>query len=427
MTRINRTIRVVGLVFAGFVFLSVAPATARAQAKKAAPKPAPKKEAPKDTTGADALTLRDGKALLGQIYDPSPRGTYLVLVRRAWAEANVPAWAEKWKSGEKEAVEAAERQRRERLALWRRDRLVPPGGAQADDRITRWLDGELAKPVGGAEPSTLILVKLGRGDVKKVDRRGMAAARALRCGWLLGFKDPETMPLDELKDAISARGMSATGTTPIPLDPFLPPMTESEDQWSLRRAATEATHDDGLRFIRYGNVMLPEPVPGRPIDPASAAGVLQDTLRDILGGTMVDPLPARLQSVAAKGHVGAMVTRLEISPDFEGVTVESALYVRTSNGGWTRGPWRAGTIRTGDVAPGAVEAVADDPQVKAAFGMIDSIAPGMVTPQMRRKGLDVGATTKRALGLARSALARDLSALALPLDAPNAKKPQPKP
>ena len=131
--------------------------------------------------------------------------------------------------------------------------------------------------------------------------------------------------------------------------------------------------------------------------------MLQDTLRDVLGGTTADPLPARLQAVAAKGRVGAMVTRLEISPDFESVTVESALYVRTANGGWTRGPWRAGTIRTGDVAPGAAEAVADDPQVKAAFGMIDSIAPGMVTPAdeaqgPRRRGHDQAGPRPRPLG-----------------------------
>ena len=428
MARANLIPKVTAVVVAWFAF---APATVLAQkspaVKKPAAKPAPKKESPKDTTGADTLTLRDGTELLGQLYDPSPRGTYLVLVRRAWAEANVQAWAEKWKSGEKEAIDAAGRQRRERLALWRRDRLVAPGAAEAGDRITSWLDRELAKPAGGAEPSVLMMVRLNRGDVKKVDRRGMAAARALRYGWVLGFKDPETMPLDDLKDAITARGMTTTGDAPIPLDSLLPPTLEPEDRWLLRRGATEVLNDEGLRFIRYGSLVLPEPTPGQAVDPAQAAAVLQDTLRDVLGATAVDPLPARLQSVAARGRAGAMVTRLEISPDFEGVTVESALYIRTPGGAWTRGPWRAGTLRTGDVAPGAVEAVADDPQVKAAFGLVDSIAPGMVTPQMKRKGLDVGATTKRALGLARSALARDLSALALPLDDTDSKKPTPKP
>lgn len=421
MTRGVRGLWVVGLA------LAIGPASTFGQARKPAPRPAPKKEAPKDPTGADAIVLRDGKTLLGQIYEPSPKGTYLVLVRRAWADANLPTWSEKWKSGEKEAAEAAAKQRRERLAIWRRDRLVPPGAANAEDRITRWLDAELSRPPGPGEPSTLMLVRLGRSDAKRVDRRGMSAARALRMGWLLGFKDVETTPLDELKNAISARGMSTTGTAPIPLDSLLPPASETEDQWLLRRAATEAIHDDGLRFLRYGNVMLAEPVPGQPIDPAQAATALQDALRDVLGTTAVDPLPGRLQSVSAKGKVGTLVTRLELAPDLGSVTVESALYVRTASGGWTKGPWRAGTIRVGDVAPGAAEAVADDPQVKAAFGMVDSIAPGMVTPEMKRKGLDVGATTKRALGLARSALSRDLSALALPLDPPAEKKDGPRP
>ncbi len=254
----------------------------------------------------------------------------------------------------------------------------------------------------------------------------MAAARALRYGWILGFNDPETTPLADLKDSISARGMTTAGNEPIPLDSLLPPAAETDDRWALRRAATEALNDEGLRFVRHGNVVLPEPVPGQPVDPAQAAAVLQETIREVLGGSTTDPLPARLQGVAAKGRVGAIVTRMELSPDLDGVTVESALFFRTGNG-WTRGPWRAGTLRVGDVTPGAAEAVADDPQVKAAFGLVDSIAPGMITPQMKQKGLDVGATTKRALSMARSALSRDLAALAVPLESAEAKKSVPNP
>ncbi len=427
MIRELRSGVILRLALAGLALAAMTPPASRAQsARKPAAKGAPKKESPKDTTGADALVLRDGKTLLGQIYDPSPRGTYIVLVRRAWAEANLPAWSDKWKAGENGTIEAAERQRRERLAIWRRDRLVAPGAVPADDRITQWLDREMARPAGQSEPSVLMTVRLGRGDVKSVDRRGMAAARALRYGWLLGFNDPETTPLDDLKDSISARGMTTAGNEPIVLDSLLPATTETDDRWALRRAATEALNDEGLRFVRHGNVVLPEPVPGQPIDPTQAAAVIQDTIREVLGGSASDPLPARLQSVAAKGRVGAIVTRMELSPDLEGVTVESALFVRTASG-WTRGPWRAGTIRVGDVAPGAAEAIADDPQVKSAFGLVDSIAPGMITPQMRQKGLDVGATTKRALSMARSSLSRDLAALAVPLESADAKKAKPNP
>ena len=149
------------------------------------------------------------------------------------------------------------------------------------------------------------------------------------------------MPLADLKDANSARGMTSTGEAPIPLDSLLPPAAESEDRWLLRRGATEVLNDEGLRFVRYGNVLLPEPTSGQAVDPAQAAAVLQDTLREVLGGSAVDPLTSRLEAVAAKGRVGAMVTRLDVASDLDSVTVESALYVKTANG-WTRGPWRAG-------------------------------------------------------------------------------------
>jgi hypothetical protein len=272
-------------------------------------------------------------------------------------------------------------------------------------------------------------VRLKTSDVKAVQRRGMVAARALRLGWLFGFKNVETMTLDDLKDAIAGRGMTVNGDEPISLDPLLPAPIENETQWMVRRAATEAINDEGLRFIRYGNSLMPEPAPGQPPDPNAAATVLSDAFKDILGSGSSDPLAARLRDVAARGRVGAMITRLELAPDFNSVTVESALFVRGPNGVWTRGPWRSGTLRSGDVDAGAAQALADDPQVKSAFQIVDSIGFGGVSEEMKRRSLTVGATTKRALGMVRAALARDLEALALPLQdsAGPAKKVDPKP
>jgi hypothetical protein len=393
----------------------------------AAKKPAGRvKDGPKDLTGADALTLRDGKTLLGQILDPSPRGTYVVLVRRAWAEANLPGWVDKWKTADKEVSDAADRQRHDRLVSWHRDRLASPAGG---DRINAWLDKSLAGAPGQGDPSVLLTIRLKTSDVKAVQRRGMAAARALRLGWLFGFKNVETMSLDDLKDAIAGRGMSVNGEEPIALDTLLPSPIENETQWMIRRAATEALNDEGLRFVRFGNSLMPEPAPGQAPDPNAAAAVLNDTIKDLLGASPSDPLASRLRDVAARGRVGALVTRLDLAPDLGSVTVESALFVRGPNGVWTRGPWRSGTLRSGDVAPGAAEALADDPQVKAAFQVVDSIGFGGVSEEMKRKSLAIGATTKRALGMVRSALSRDLEGLALSLKDPAgpAKKPEPKP
>jgi hypothetical protein len=263
-----------------------------------------------------------------------------------------------------------------------------------------------------------MIVRLSRSDVKSVERRGMSAARALRLGWQFGFKDAESMPLDDLKDAIAGRGMTVAGESPISLDALLPQGLEPDAQWLIRRAATEVLHDEGLRFVRYGNTVLAEPGLRQAPDPAAATTLVADTLKDFLGGTTSDPLQGKLKEVAARGRVGAMVTKLDMAPDMSSVTVESSLWVRGPNGAWTRAATRSGTLRTGDVAPGAVDAVADDPQVKAAFGLIDSVGLFQVTEEMKRKSLTVGATTKRALGLARSALAKDISTLAIPLDDP---------
>jgi hypothetical protein len=212
-------------------------------------KPAAKvKAAPHDPFGADAITLKDGKILLGQIYDPSPRGGLIVIVRRAWAEANLPEWAAKWTKLERDASGGAVAQRRERIAAWRRDR---PGPAGPDDKITPWLDAELARPAGPAEPSMLMVARLSRGEVKTIQRRGKAAARLLRLGWTLDLKDAETRPIAELKDAVEGRGLLASGDTPVSLDALLPPYAEADSVWQLRRAATEVTFDQGSRFIRF--------------------------------------------------------------------------------------------------------------------------------------------------------------------------------
>jgi hypothetical protein len=237
------------------------------------------------------------------------------------------------------------------------------------------------------------------------------------------------MSLDDLKDAIAGRGMSVNGEEPIALDTLLPSPIENETQWMIRRAATEALNDEGLRFVRFGNSLMPEPAPGQAPDPNAAAAVLNDTIKDLLGASPSDPLASRLRDVAARGRVGALVTRLDLAPDLGSVTVESALFVRGPNGVWTRGPWRSGTLRSGDVAPGAAEALADDPQVKAAFQVVDSIGFGGISEEMKRKSLAIGATTKRALGMVRSALSHDLEGLALSLKDPAgpAKKPEPKP
>ena len=266
-------------------------------------------------------------------------------------------------------------------------------------------------------------LRLARKDVSAVERRDGAAARALRYAWLLGLPDPEKTPPARLKDTIAARGMALDGDEPIALDRLLPPAVEPADRWLLRRAATEVIHDEGLRFIRFGNTILPEPVPGQPLDPSAGVALVEGTIRDTLGVGGGDPLPARLRDVAARGRVGVMVTRIEIAPDLGSVTAESTLFYRVG-GEWGRGAWRSQGLAVGSVPPAVVSIVAGDPQVKALLDLIDAIGAGFVSPAMKERGLVVGTTVGGAVVLARTALVRSLMGLAFdvegksPADAP---------
>ena len=71
----------------------------------------------------------------------------------------------------------------------------------------QWIDRELARTAGGAPPkSYLIPVRLSRSEVRGLDRRPAGTERMLRLAWLCKLPDPESMPLDELRDALEGRG-----------------------------------------------------------------------------------------------------------------------------------------------------------------------------------------------------------------------------
>ena len=385
----------------------------RAQARKSvARSPLRPKGGTEETSVADRIVLRDGKELLGQVDDSSTNVALTILARREWVRTTFPDRSKTWEDAEKGATAVAARQRRERLIGWRRERPAVPAPG---DRITAWLDRELSESSGPVAPSLLIAIRLGREEVSAVERRSALAAQALRCAWLLGLPNPETTPLATLKDSIAGRGMTLDGDEPIAIDRLLPPAAEPADRWLLRRAATEVLHDEGLRFLQFGTTVLPEPVPGQPVDPAMGAALVEGTIRDALGVGATDSLPSRLRAVAARGRVGVMVTRIGIAPDLGSVSTESTLYYHRGND-WDRGGWRSASLQVGAVPPVVVSLVASDPQVQAVMKLIDTIGAGFVSPEMKERGLVVGTTIGGAVVLSRTALVRSLAGLAFDVE-----------
>jgi hypothetical protein len=364
-------------------------------------------------TAADSVTLRDGSVVLGQIVEPSPRGTVTMYVRRAWAEASIPALARRWSDAEKPEQVRARRIRRDRLARWKRERVVEPG---QNDVIGGWIDRELARldeKGGKTEPSPLMIVRLNRNEIKSIaPRRAKATARMLRQGWLSGFRNVETMPLDDLKSALEGRGFAIGSEEPVAIERLLPIVAEPEPLWLARRAATEATQDLGLRFIRFNNLLIPEPEPGQPVDLAGATATIGSVAK-ILNG-QAETIGDQLQPVVQRGRVGVIVTEQKLSPGLDGVEVSMTLWIRNGNR-WIPFGSQTSRVRGADVKPDENDAIANQPEIQSIFQLLSSIglAPDAQTKQVT---VNVGASTRKALGAVRSAFNESLETLVLPID-----------
>jgi hypothetical protein len=381
-----------------------------------------------DDTAADRITLRDGTVAKGLVSTVSAGrgGSVELFVRRAWAEQALAKRFGQWEHASAGAAKAAIRQRRDRLEAWRRERAPNVVG---DDRIIRWIDGELlrlAKP-GATEASVLAKVRIPRGEIASVDRRPAPVERLLRLAWLCNLPDPETLSVDELKTTLEARGYALDELAkkpPASLDRLLALAPESDLTWLGRRAATELAVDNDLRFIRFHDTVLADSGAGQPLAGAGLATAVGELKRllDLDPGPKPDPLAEKLNAIANRGRIGAVVTALEIQPDISAVTVESTLWVRQGKR-WLKLGSRNASVRPDDLGQDAGKDLAEDPQVKSAFQIADLLGLGAIAPEVKSRSLKIGAATEKALSTVRAAAEQDLGDLALPVSEPAGDAP----
>lgn len=380
-------------------------------------------------TAADRVVLRDGRVLLGLITSPEagPRGGFDMLIRRDWAEKNVADLAAKWERNAATKARPAIAKRRERLSAWRRERS---GFVPAGDPILVWIDAELKRleDENAVVETPLLAVRVIKGDCRRVDRAAPADARLLALGWLCKLDAPEESPIDDLRGALETRGYALDAQDAPSLDHLTPIAQESENVWLARRAATELSVDPDLRFVRYQGMLLPDVQPGQPL---AGAGINPSALLAQVN-KLIDPAAAQRDSlapelarIAARGRAGAAVTDLEVAADLSRVVVKASLWVRGPRG-WSVYGARSQTVRPDQVDPAAGQNLAGDPQVQAAFDLVNRFAPGAVTPELRQRSLGIGAATQQALGATRSAFNHELDSLVFPvLELPASTFPNP--
>jgi hypothetical protein len=365
----------------------------------------------------ERVTLRDGSVVLGLVTAVStgPRGAVELLVRRDWAESHVKTWAGKWSRAIEAGSKLAARQRRGRLGAWRGERAA---SAPADDRIVAWIDQELKRLDDPAHTARtpLMPVHLSRSDVRGLVRQPPSNTRLLQLGWLCGLPEVETMPLDDLKDALEARGFAVNGNQTPSLAGLLPLFPEPDLFWLGRRAATELAVDSDLRFIRYQNMVLPDLKTGQPLDGLNVSSALAEVAKlfDPEQGKE-DPLVSTLKKVGNRGRVGALVTRLDIPADISQTTIEATMWVRAGGDRWVPFVTRSASVRPDELPAEAGRNLVADPQVQSAFSLVEALGLGTIPPEFKQRSLKMGATTEKALGAARGEINQDLNSLMLPI------------
>ncbi len=363
-------------------------------------------------TAADAIEIGGGRVVLGQLVEPIPRGKVALVVRRRWAEENLPDLSRRWLAAERPGRERALRQRRDRLIAWRRERKDGPDGP---DRLAAWLDAEIARLAApGADEPPLMVVTLAKTEVRSIAKRPPEVARLLRRAWAAGLESPESLAVADLTAALEARGVPTGDVDEAPIDRLLPIPAEDDARWHARRAATEIREEPALRWVRYGDLVYPEGEPGAAPDQAAMAGAALGALRGLLDdGAAPDPLAAKFDEAAARGRIGLLVTSLTIGESLDRVTVEAVLYVRRKGSRWTpAGRWPV-VLMVDRVGEGGAGRVAADPQVGAAFAAVEALGLGAVDESMKRRAVRVGAAVQQAIGEARGAVDRDLAGAAL--------------
>ena len=227
------------------------------------------------------------------------------LVRRAWAEKNLDRQMRQWDRSTAATTKLAIDQRQKRLESWKHDRAPHVG---PDDRIIQWIDRELKRLAAPEKTgrSILISVRLPKNEVRGMERRPAAVERLLRLAWLSELPEPESMSVNQLKDALEGRGFDVDarlGATSLDRPPAAA-NSEPEAAWLARRAATEILIDSDLRFIRYQDVLLPDAGAGaaQPLGAVGLTTAFSELKRLLdLDQDRTDPLVEKLKAIAARG------------------------------------------------------------------------------------------------------------------------------
>lgn len=353
------------------------------------------KPVPAADLAVDQVTVKGGPRLLGALLGREADGTIAFAVGRDWLAKTHPDYFAQELKRETAEARAAFVELRDRIADWRK--------TTADDKELEFflsreaerIDKELAAIDAGKrqEGAPFLVIdippaKAERLNVQQPKRKGVAQA-----AWREGLADVETRSVASLMQELKTKKIDPDDDPDLLLD-LLPPRRQNESEWAARRAIVEYRFKKPLDFQGLGDLVVRT---GEGAGPVDAGGALAEALKALQGGglgDLLDPpaggskkapanggggekwLASATKTADLEGASGFRVTRVDQDLAARRVEVETRFVARLPDGSW-KTVWQR--TETGDAAkprPDAEQQIMQDPQVRRALELIESLGLG---------------------------------------------------
>ncbi len=356
--------------------------------------------------GVDLVKLESGKRLYGFALIQRPDRSVQFAVERKWLKGTHPGLYDEFAQLERDRFAAVRQQRIDRIEAWIADR--------PDDRgLLAFLDHELARFQDATEDELqrkrFLIVELTQPEYRELviqppDRRKVAG---------LAFQHEldavNITPASQLKKQLVEAGVDIESEEVDLSKEVAATVTESDRQWSARRAIVEHVLRAQIEFQGTGSVFV------RKSETPDASALIAQMMGGGLGSDPISQIGAELglpefkkredrsdgwwkrsaEQAERDGFRGVTITRLEQNALSSIVRVETHFFAMEKPGEWFRVANFVGSANTAEVDAEKVKRIAEDPQVKSILDTLQGI--GLANQSLIDQALRHGAATDKAL------------------------------
>ncbi len=370
--------------------------------------PPPVKKTAAGALAVDVVSLKSGRSIRGAIVQKHADRSVTMAVSRAWLQTANPELFAQQDALDLKTQREAWAQTRDRL----KDLLATPPESQ---RLAFFLQSELDQletNLAAEEPkrAEFFWMEFTAAQVARMTPATTEHQKLAVIAWNEGLIDVETQDAATLQRELTKRSIRLDGPTPD-ISSRLPARLQDDREWAARLAVIEYVYRQPLDFQGMGDTLVRTGEGQKPDLTAVFQKVMQQQVDSLLKG-LLDDGPSRLEPVKSDrelfapaiataesaGVRGFRVTRLQMDPDRNRVSVETRFVAKLDNDRWQTVFIATESADTSQARPDSEAKIAQDPQVKSVLETIKTV--GLFDDAPLKTALRTGAATMSALQLA---------------------------